>query len=299
MENVIIIISIITAAVCAALYIFVRKEISDITKKLSEINNSSTNSKILVSSSDTEIRKLAVEINKTLDEKSKTEVKYKRMDTELREAIANISHDLRTPLTSIMGYIQLIEDDRISEDEKKEYIGIIKRRSESLQMLISGFYELSRLESNEYEFELKPLNLSDILCDIIASFYNDFVNHGIEPCIHVDQSAAMIIADEVAVRRVFSNLIQNMLKYSKSSVYISQKMSKDQVITIFKNDAPNLNEDDVPHLFERFFTADRTRNGNNTGLGLAIAKKFIEEMGHKIYAELDDRKLSIIIIWKL
>lgn len=299
MQWVVMVLIIITSGIIFIPYILLRKEIDNITAQLNKINSTSTNAKILLSSSDTQIKNLSLEINKALEKKQKTEAEYKKMDLELRQAIANISHDLRTPLTSIMGYIQLIEDRDISEDEKKQYLDIVKRRAEALQILISGFYDLSRLESKEYKFELKSLNLSNIMCDLIASFYNDFLSKGVEPVIDIEDKAALIIGDENAIRRIFSNLIQNALKYGNGYVYISLKQENSYVVTTFKNDAPNLNDEDVKHLFERFFTADHTRSGKNTGLGLAITKELVEQMGHKIFAEMVDGKLSIIIKWNI
>lgn len=299
MQWVIIVLIIITSGIIVIPYILLRKEIGNITAQLNKINSTSTNAKLLLSSSDTQIKNLSLEINKALEKKQKTEAEYKKMDLELRQAIANISHDLRTPLTSIMGYIQLMEEKGVSEDERKQYLDIVKRRAEALQILISGFYDLSRLESKEYKFELKSLNLSNIMCDLIASFYNDFLSKGVEPVIDIEDKAALIIGDENAARRIFSNLIQNIIKYGNGYVYISLKQENGYAVTTFKNDAPNLSDEDVKHLFERFFTADHTRSGKNTGLGLAITKELVEQMGHNIFADMVDGKLSIIIKWNI
>ena len=299
MQQLIIIFLIIIASIFVTLYALLHKEIRNINNQLNTINKSKTNSKVLISSSNKEIKNLTLEINKTLEEKLKTDAKHKKMDLEIRQAIANISHDLRTPLTSIIGYIQLMEDNSLSENEKNQYIDIIKKRAKSLQVLISSFYELSRLEEKEYKFELQSVNLYDIMCDLIALSYNDFVTKKIEPNIDIDEQIPLIIADENAVKRIISNLIQNMIKYSNKFIFISLKNNKDHIVMTFTNDAPNLSEDDVSHLFQRFFTADRTRSGKSTGLGLAITKELVEQMGHEIFAELSKDKLSIIIKWKL
>lgn len=297
-EILLIIILAAFAGVFAILYFLLRKEIKNIAFQLNIINRSNTNSNIKLLSSVKAASGLALEINKTLDEKRKSEIEHKRMDTELRQAIANMSHDLRTPLTSIMGYIQLMEDDNLSSEEKKEYADIVKKRAESLQILISSFYDLSRLEAKEYKFELKSLNLANVLYDLIASFYKDFSNKNIEPIIDVNEKAALVIADENAVIRIFSNLLQNALKYGDKCVFISLKQDNDYVITTFTNDAPDLSEEDSKHLFERFFTVDRTRTGASTGLGLAITKQLVEQMGHNMSIELSNGMLSIIIKWK-
>lgn len=295
---IIIVLSVLLIAV-VTLYIFLNKELGNIANRLKEINNTETNSKVLMSSSSKSLENLVVEINKSLDEKIETKAEYKKMNSDMKESIANISHDLRTPLTSIIGYMQLIEDDNLCDSEKKEYIEIVKKRAKNLQILIESFYDLSRLESEEYKFKTEYVDLSKALCDILASFYNDFLKAGIEPVIAIDKKLPKVIADENAVKRVISNLILNILRHAKKSAEISLKNHGDFIIMSFKNPAPDLKKEDCEHLFDRFFMADRTRNGNNTGLGLTIAKELVEQMGNSIYAELINGNLAIIIKWKV
>jgi signal transduction histidine kinase len=297
MEKIIIIVLVIILLIFIALYFSLRRNINSIANRFKDINSTKTNSKILIASSDKLIRRLALAINSSLAEKLKAEAEYKKMDLELRQAIANISHDLRTPLTSIMGYMQLIEDSTVPEEERKQYIDIVKNRSKALQLLIGGFYDLSRLEAKEYKFELKALNLYNILCDTTASYYNDFLSKGIEPNISLEENISSVISDESAVRRIYSNLIQNMLKYGSKDVSITLTQKPDYISNIFTNEAPYLEQEDVPRLFERFFTGDKTRTEKSTGLGLAITKQLVEQMGHEISAELKDGRLSIEITW--
>lgn len=298
-EILIIIILSVLLIVCVTLYVFLNKEIGNIANRLKEINNTETNTKVLMSLSSKSLKGLVVEINKSLDEKIETKAKYKKMNSEMKESIANISHDLRTPLTSIIGYMQLIEDDNLSDSEKKEYIEIVKKRAKNLQVLIESFYDLSRLESEEYKFNTEYVDLSKTLCDILASFYNDFLKAGIEPVIEIDKKIPKVIADENAVKRVISNLILNIIRHAKKSAEISLKNHGDFVMMSFKNAASNLKKEDCEHLFDRFFMADRTRNGSNTGLGLTIAKELVEQMGNAIYAELTSGNLAITIKWKV
>jgi signal transduction histidine kinase len=299
MEKLIIVALIIVLAIFVALYFSLRKNVKAVAKSLSCINSSKTNSKVLISSTDSLIRNLAVEINKSIEAKNSTEAEYKRMDRELRQAIANISHDLRTPLTSIMGYIQLIEDENLTLAERKEYIDIVKKRSKALQMLIGGFYDLSRLEAKEYKFELKTMNLYNLLSDTIASYYNDFVNSGLEPHIELEENIKPVILDENAARRIFSNLMQNLLRYGENEAVITLNQKDGYISTVFSNEATSLKEEDVKHLFDRFFTGDRARTDKSTGLGLAITKQLVEQMGHKISAKLEKGRLSIEIRWKV
>lgn len=299
METIIIILLIILSGLSVTLYVLQYKEIKSIKLQLEKIKESKSNSMIKLSTSNKAAQGLVLEVNKTLKGQQKIEEEYKRMESELKQAIANMSHDLRTPLTSIMGYIQLIDDEHMTYQEKKEYIDIVKRRAESLQTLIASFYDLSRLESKEYAFEIKSLRLDNIIYDLIASYYREFTEKGIEPKIDVDEKSKAVIADENAVKRIFSNLIQNAIKYAEGPIEILLKEQDGYILTTFTNIETNLSQGDVKRIFDRFFTGDRTRSGKSTGLGLAITKELVEQMGHQISAEKENNKLSIIIKWKL
>ena len=274
-----------------------KKEIKDIQEQLEEINTEQTNKKVRLKAPNKNLEGLVKAINESLEKKKQIEANHIHMDRELRQAIANMSHDLRTPLTSIIGYLQLMEDLSIEEDTKKKYNEIVKKRAKALQNLITSFYDLSRIEANEYQIELKIINISTILCELIAGFYNEFVDKGLELRIEIDEKVESIIGDDKAVERIFSNLIQNVLKYAKEEFIITHKKEGNQQVTSFTNDAEELMEDEVKHLFDRFFTTDRMRTGQSTGLGLAITKQLVEQMGHKIEAKLQDKKLTIQITW--
>ena len=155
-----------------SLPILAKKEIRAISKELSEINHKDTNQKINLSFKSKELKSLVNRINYNLDKVKSTKIKYENIDLELIRAIANISHDLRTPLTSIKGYIQLIKRENILREEKDKYLDIIEKRSSNLENLINNFYELSRLQANEYSLKLEEVNISKLLCDTIASFYD-------------------------------------------------------------------------------------------------------------------------------
>lgn len=266
-----------------------------------KLNNRKTNELLKIKYPSIEIEKLIIEINKSIILRKETEEKYRCMDLELRQAIANISHDLRTPLTSIIGYVQLLKDESIDKDIKEEYLNIIEKRSIVLKNLISSFYDLSRLQANEYDLDIEKVNLNNILCEIIAAFYEEISSKGIEPSIDIDENSYKVYGDKKAINRIFTNLINNILKYAKDCVSISLKKENDYIITKFSNRTDEIEEIDVDRIFERFFTVDRMRTGQNTGLGLAITKILVEKQGHEIWAEKDENLsvLSIIIKWKI
>ena len=247
---------------------------------------------------DKDAENLVVAINYLYEENQKKYLQVKTRDEELRMSISNIAHDLRTPLTSIMGYIQLIENNKLTEEDRKKYINIVKRRTETLQSLITSFYELARVEASEYKFDLKAINLSNLLCETIALYYDEFVKNNIEPEIKVNENTSLVIADEKAVMRIFSNLINNIIKHGDRNVIIELREDGEFLVTEFKNYAPKLTKENVSHIFDRFFTADKARSDKNTGLGLSITKSFVEQLGHEIQANLANGMLNIKIIWK-
>ncbi|EKY27752.1 sensor histidine kinase KdpD [Clostridium celatum] len=268
-----------------------RKISMQIEKNLNEYTN------IKTSTIDKDIEKLVININLLYDERQKVVAAKKKTEEELRQSISNMSHDLRTPLTSIMGYMQMVKEKDLSEIERKEYLEIIEKRTKSLQELINGFYDLSRIEGNEYKFNYKKINLSKILCENIALFYNDFINNNIEPIIEIDENIRDIICDESAVIRIFSNLIGNMIKHGEKFVKITLKQKDDIIITEFINKAIGLNEQNVDKIFDRFYTVDKSRSDRNTGLGLYITNVLVEKLGQRISAEVEDENLKITIVW--
>lgn len=273
-----------------------KREFRRINKEIS--NNLDEYVNIKTKSVDKDVENLVENINLIFDSKQKVVAEKKKKEEELRASISNMSHDLRTPLTSIIGYLQMIKSEKPSETDKKEYMDIVEKRTKSLQKLISSFYDLSRIEGNEYNFNYKKVNLSNVLCENIAVFYNDFINNNIEPVIEIEEGIKEIISDEGAITRIFSNLIGNMIKHGGNYVKISLKQENDIIITEFTNKATGLTQENVDKLFDRFYTVDNSRSDRNTGLGLYITKVLVEKLGYNIIAKLDNENLKIKIVWK-
>ena len=283
--------------VLIAIIIGYKREFRRVRKQINNNLNDYVN--IKTKSVDRDLEALVAEVNLIFDSKQKVVAEKNKREEELRASIANMSHDLRTPLTSIMGYLQMVRLENVSENDKKEYMGIVEKRTKSLQQLISSFYDLSRIEGNEYNFDYKKINLSNILCENIALFYNDFINNNIEPIIEIDENIKEIISDESAISRIFSNLIGNMIKHGENFVKIGLNQKDDVIITEFINKATDLTQENVDKLFERFYTVDKSRSDRNTGLGLYITKVLVEKLGYNINANLRDNNLIISIAWKI
>ena len=272
-----------------------KREFRRINKQITE--NVDEYANIKTKSVDKDIENLVESINLIFDSRQKIVAEKNKNEEKIRQSISNMSHDLRTPLTSIMGYLQMIKSEKSSEADKNEYMDIVEKRTKSLQQLISSFYDLSRMEGNEYNFNYKKVNLSSILCENIAVFYNDFRNNNIEPIIEIDENVKDIISDDGAINRIFSNLITNMIKHGESFVKITLRQENDVIITEFINKATRLTQENVDKLFDRFYTVDNSRSDKNTGLGLYITRIMVEKLGHSISSKIDNGYLIIEIIW--
>lgn len=299
MEGFIIGLSLTILIVLLIIFILKTKEINRLTLELKKLNREGKIEKLRLSLPNKNIENLIVEINTLIDDKRKMENIYKEKDMELREAIANMSHDLRTPLTSIMGYVYLLNDDKLDKEERKEYLKIIEKRSLVLNDLITNFYGLSRIQADQYEIKLEPVNLELVLGEIIAAFYETLDYKFGEPEINIEEGLGPVLGDKQALNRIFTNLIENIIKHGEGEVKISLKKKNKYIVMEFSNKAEELEPKDVNRIFEKFFTKDRMRTGQNTGLGLAIVKLLVEKQGQKIEAKKVGNRLVINIIWSL
>ncbi|MDM0459287.1 HAMP domain-containing sensor histidine kinase [Clostridium perfringens] len=299
MEGFIIGLSLTILIVLLIIFILKTKEINRLTLELKKLNSEGKIEKLRLSLPNKNIENLIVEINTLIDDKRKMENIYKEKDMELREAIANMSHDLRTPLTSIMGYVYLLNDDKLDKEERKEYLKIIEKRSLVLNDLITNFYGLSRIQADQYEIKFEPVNLELVLGEIIAAFYETLDYKFGEPEINIEEGLGPVLGDKQALNRIFTNLIENIIKHGEGEVKISLKKKNKYIVMEFSNKAEELESKDVNRIFEKFFTKDRMRTGQNTGLGLAIVKLLVEKQGQKIEAKKVRNRLAINIIWSL
>ena len=292
----ILIILLIPSVYFSARFFFLSKNIKDSTIELKEIcKNTEINRSLKYFSHDKNFENLLILINDYLEEAQRNKIKYIRREREIRKEIENISHDLRTPLTSILGYIELLNDINISDEEKEEYLSIIKRRSNGLYKLVEIFYDLSRLEANEYKFNMEKIDINKELREHILLFYNDFENKNIDVEVNLLNEEVFVEADKTALDRVFTNLFQNSVKYCKGELKVSLEKIKDKVKITLINTSGELTENDVERLFDRFYMKDTARSTSSSGLGLTITKLLIEKMNGEIKAEVVNGDLIFTI----
>lgn len=296
MIGLILVASLITSVYFSTRFFLLSRSINNVTKDFKYISkNVNSNRKLKLNYPEKHLEQLLLEINKYLEDTQIYKQKYIKREEEIRKEIENISHDLRTPLTSIRGYLELIKDEDIPDKEKKEYIYIIEKRAKILQNLIQDFYDLSRLENNDYNFSMEIIDINKELKEQILMFYNDFDKKNIDVDIKLKETPILVYLDKNAIERVFHNLIQNATKYSKSKFCMLLNSKNGEIIIEFKNDVQDMNRQDLDLLFNRFYMKDSSRSKDSSGLGLTITKFLIESMNGKIDIELDNEWITFRI----
>lgn len=266
-----------------------RKSAREISLAFSDRITDDTNTLIDISSNDKEMRRLADGMNKQLCLFHTQRHRFVLGDLELKNAVTNISHDLRTPLTAICGYLDLLEQEEMSEAARR-YTGIIRSRTELLTDLTEELFGYSVIRTSTDRLREEPVVINRILEENAAAFYADLKQCGITPEISIPEEKIVRTLDPSALSRVFSNLFHNALKYSDGDLNIT--LSTAGEIT-FSNAASRLNEVQVGRMFQRFYTVGDAKY--STGLGLAIAKNLVEQMHGTIQASYCDGRLRICI----
>lgn len=253
--------------------------------------------RINISLNDKDIEKLAETINNNMRENKQIEIDIMKREERLKQNISDIAHDLRTPLSSIMGYITLL--DNCTEKEKKEYINIIQRKSEELNLLINNFYEVSLLDNSSLKIDITSIDIVQVIMDIVISNYALIKNNKIEINNRVPEKQIKIYGEEITCKRIIQNLVSNSIKYSTGYISIELDELENEVVFTIKNNVSNLKESDIEHLFERFYTVDKSRNRSGSGLGLYIVKLLLNKIGGEVKSiALEDSILSISIMFK-
>lgn len=270
--------------------LFLKKSMDEICAELTEHLSNESNTLISISTGDKHIRHFAAELNRELRLLRKQRQQYLSGGRELKEAVTNISHDLRTPLTAICGYLELLEGKEKSAAVER-YISIISNRVEALKQLTEELFRYSVIIASEKDTVKEKIILNEMIEECIAGFYAALKERSIDPNVQLPQNKVVRYLNPSALSRVLSNLLNNAIKYSDGDLDITLTEAGE---IIFTNTASGLNEIQVGKLFDRFYTVETARE--STGLGLAITRTLIEQMNGTISAEYENNKLSICIL---
>lgn len=277
-------------------YVRYRRQIADICRQLAFHHEEKSNIDIRTAFDRAEIKELRDSLNGLLDERRIERAHYLEQETRTKELIADLSHDIRTPLTSMDGYIHLLcEAD--SPEERRQYANIIMGRLRVLWNLLEQLFTYAKLQNDAYRLDTEPFDCVQSLCEIVLSFYEEFRTRGIEPTIDIPDGECFIIGDKVAFGRVIQNILRNALIHGHDSISVALHPTESTVMLTFRNNLGEHWNGDIDKIFERFYTADKSRTNHSSGLGLPVAKKLTETMNGKISAEISDGDFVITLVF--
>lgn len=272
-------------------------QVSQIIRQLRTIRSEQkTNKLIQIEMNGLGMNKLAKEINELILSDRSREVEIQDEKKKIKQQIASISHDFRTPLTSIIGYIDFIKSEG-NEERRKEYLDIINKKSIQLKRHIDEFYEMSLIEDENYEIQMEQVHPGTILEDVLLGLTNSISERGIQLQIDINPDGA-VFGNTNSLARVYTNLIQNIIRYGYKNCYIFHGVKNGKLITIFNNEVEDASGIDQNRFFEKFYTADSSRTKSNSGLGLYTSKILIDKMKHSIDVSVSGNNVIIIITYR-
>ena len=261
------------------------RSVNLLTEELDMILSEESNVLLTISSGERSVKKLVERINVELKKLLKIKSQYSKGILDLKCSAENVAHDIRTPLTAIKGYVDLLEKEEISSDGRK-YLEIIKDRVEYMKALTDELF-LSLSMKNRGIKTLEEIDAKSILEEALVSYYSEFQMKNIEPEIVLPENRVRIKGDEKALYRVYLNIITNALKYGEDfKVEMNEKGD-----TVFSNYSPSLDSVDVNRLLDRYYTISDAKA--SSGIGLSISKEIIEEMGGELRVKLEENRLYI------
>lgn len=278
--------AIITSIATILLFAAYRRQVKNTCRHLVFLKEKQTNFRLRSGLPFSELNALSDAINEILDASEKLKFETASKERNLKEAITNISHDIRTPLTSLDGYFQLLNA-ADSEKERKQYVDIIQNRINNLKEMLEELFTYTKLQDEAYVLQTEPMDVNGCVCSAILSFYNEFREKGIVPQTEFCEDSMIIKGNAEAVKRIVQNILKNVLEHGSKEVVIELKRTNSQVLFICSNKVENPENIDITQIFSRFYKADPARTHSSTGLGLAIAKSLAECMDGRMTAELE------------
>lgn len=240
------------------------------------------------------IRELTEILNELLKEQKRHRKAYIRKEQMIADTYTNLSHDIRTPLTSLNGYFQLLENAE-NEKDRQRYLRIIQERIENLKDMLEELFTYTKLQNEVYELSMERQNMNQLLKEIVFSYYDEWRQQGITPVFAITEEPVWIQGNGQALRRVIQNIIKNELDHGEKEIEICLEKKGERMELLFRNRAETPENIDVSRVFDRFYKADAARSKNSTGLGLSIAKGFVEKMNGEIQAEMKEGWFGIHI----
>lgn len=277
-------------------YLLYRRQIHEICRQLEFMQKETTNKRIRTDLSKKEIINLAGKINRMVDRQEEESLSIKSKEQQLKETLANISHDIRTPLTSMKGFFELYTQE--GEPEKKEYFEqVIREKMDDLTVLLEELFTYTKLQNETYELHLMKQDFTKLVLDSLFSFYGQWKEKGISPILSVDEDTIMVLCNDTAVRRILTNVLRNAMLHGDGNIEICYQVKKDGVLFRCCNGFQSAGEPDMERVFERFYKGDSARRETSSGLGLSIAKELALRMDGSMEARTEDGRFLVELVF--
>lgn len=270
------------------------RQVHHICRQLRFLQEQETNMLITKEMNGGHMGELVGLLNELLLKRKKERAEYLRKEQMIADTYTNLSHDIRTPLTSLDGYFQLLEHAE-KEEERQRYLGIIQERIVSLKEMLEELFTYTKLQNETYELKLEPVNVGQVLKETMFSYYDNWASCGITPQFHLTDIPVVIQGNAQALRRVIQNIIKNVLDHGNKEIEVYLTKQGERMKLVFRNQMEEGEEIEVSRVFDRFYKADQARSKSSTGLGLSIAKGFVLKMNGDIRAEQKDEWFEITI----
>lgn len=261
----------------------IQKKIQKISEKLKEITDTNSSERVMVFTENKELMELAAQINRLLENHLKVKADYCRSEIASKKMLSNISHDIKTPMTVILGYLEIMRINGISTDEM---LGKIEQKAENVMELINQFFTLAKLESGDMDIELSRIDVCEVCRESILDFYGILTNKNFQVDIDIPETSVYVHGNKEAIQRILFNLISNVIRYGADGKYlgISLRTDKNAVFIDVIDKGKGIDKNFAASVFDRLFTMEDSRNRNiqGNGLGLTISKNLALQLGGDI-----------------
>ena len=296
-ESTLVVIIVLLTAVTLALsliLISLLSQMKSIRSQVHFISRNDTNKRISFYGKSRSFRKLAKDINEIIDSYDDRHDKILREDKEIKDTLTNMSHDIRTPLTSLKGYFELL-DQTDDPEERRKYTNIIYGRIESLSEILETMFLYTKVSNVNFKISIDPIECSKIILETLFEYYDDFQEKGFEVDVDVDEGVR-ILGNEQSLKRIVQNLIRNSLVHGNGEVKLAVKPQEDKTVKIsVENLLAEGQNPDPNKVFDRYYKGDASRHTGSSGVGLSVVKKLVESMNGDIKAFVGDGKFRIEI----
>lgn len=261
----------------------IQKKIQKISEKLKEITDTNSSERVMVFTENKELMELAAQINRLLENHLKVKADYCRSEIASKKMLSNISHDIKTPMTVILGYLEIM---RINGTSTDEMLGKIEQKAENVMELINQFFTLAKLESGDMDIELSRIDVCEVCRESILDFYGILTNKNFQVDIDIPETSVYVHGNKEAIQRILFNLISNVIRYGADGKYlgISLRTDKNAVFIDVIDKGKGIDKNFADSVFDRLFTMEDSRNRNiqGNGLGLTISKNLALQLGGDI-----------------